>query len=851
MADSAAGGNHSSGAAAGATTMGRPAKLSDHDFEDFGEIMKLNDRLSLELSEGFDQADLNQYQLEPPRVVVVGLTSAGKSSLLERILGFRIFPVKATVCTRRPFRVHMRHEAEHSPERASFRFKKQADAAAAGPGGSGRDHVFSLPDDIDGVRHAIDRAQRSDAEEVQFNDAEIFAEIASTRKDTFAFTDLPGIFLVSEQKMGKDYAANRAENERLKQHTLEIARRYIAMRNTIVVVVISASDWMHSMNNDNLVGYLAEWLEEIRKDHEVPVYGVITKLDTQEQLSANSPLRKILTGTLPPDHVLHGLKVAKWIPVVSSPDVLALGSGVRAAKLERESVLRCLKGSIPGHLLQQLPIGRSALLVELKTALLRAISRTHVGLKQGINRLVGDIDRRLDSLPRPASAAEKRRLFDQRLKVLENTLSDLIGARGRYMEPEVFMPGQEGFGGSPARDPADAEESKSAAADDEAGAGGGRDGRGVSRRRTDGSSLRMRLMVELPSAFDHKLQTASGRRSDVLQEVSVVLNQAVLEQGGSFDSDLSFASLSQKIIQRYQRPCLELVRDCAAVVGEALCIAVHEAFSEYPELEQVVLGTLGLQDGQVLHIGSGGGGGGHDDESASSADQNTLFGFLTTSARAKVAGLLDALQTMACFHPMWRNFDTLYHKVLSVADQHVSPGFLDSKKATAVVEAANTIQNILGLPQLAELIRTEGEHAVRVFQKQAAKTGQGSLGLQHQERVKRHFARMEVMAYIVRLNLISSVFPIILRDLRDGLFRGVVFGNQRWEHGVCTALRMQLVFEEAAEQQVFHLMEPSPESLQLRQTLTRKRQTLLELRQAFAEAQQSLQRLMAVFASRD
>lgn len=42
------------------------------------------------------------------------------------------------------------------------------------------------------------------------------------------------------------------------------------------------------------VGYLAEWLEDIRKDHDVPVYGVITKLDTQEQgLSSNSPIKKV------------------------------------------------------------------------------------------------------------------------------------------------------------------------------------------------------------------------------------------------------------------------------------------------------------------------------------------------------------------------------------------------------------------------------------------------------------------------------------------------------------------------------------------------------------------------------
>lgn len=30
-----------------------------------------------------------------------------------------------------------------------------------------------------------------------------------------------------------------------------------------MLVVVSATDWMHGMNNDNLIGYLAEWLEDV------------------------------------------------------------------------------------------------------------------------------------------------------------------------------------------------------------------------------------------------------------------------------------------------------------------------------------------------------------------------------------------------------------------------------------------------------------------------------------------------------------------------------------------------------------------------------------------------------------
>jgi len=243
----------------------KPLQLSEHDFEDFSELLNLNDKTTSELSEGFSSEDLKKYELIPPKVIVVGLTSAGKSSLLERVIGHPIFPVRDSVCTRRPFRVQLKKDS--TATNTILRF-------------SHLDKDFTLPDDILEVRKVIETEQKSaqGSDDVEFSSKEIVAEIRSSHKETFTFTDLPGIFLVSEKKMGKDYASSRAENEKLKKHTMEITKKYLSEPNTIVLLVISSTDWIHSMNNDNLISYLAEWLEEARKDHEVPVYGVITKL---------------------------------------------------------------------------------------------------------------------------------------------------------------------------------------------------------------------------------------------------------------------------------------------------------------------------------------------------------------------------------------------------------------------------------------------------------------------------------------------------------------------------------------------------------------------------------------------
>lgn len=68
-------------------------------------------------------------------------------------------------------------------------------------------------------------------------------------------------------------------------------------------------------------------------------------------------------------------------------------------------------------------------------------------------------------------------------------------------------------------------------------------------------------------------------RGEVVDEVQLILNQAALEQGGSFDSDVSFHSLSVKIIERYTQPCLQVelsgFTHCASSPPFSHCCLLH------------------------------------------------------------------------------------------------------------------------------------------------------------------------------------------------------------------------------------------------------------------------------------
>jgi len=219
-------------------------------------------------------------------------------------------------------------------------------------------------------------------------------------------------------------------------------------------------------------------------------------------------------------------------------------------------------------------------------------------------------------------------------------------------------------------------------------------------------------------------------------------------------------------------------------------------------------------------------------------DPTKLFGYLTNSATAKVLNLLDAFQTMACFHPMWRSFDLLHQHILlrdSEEDKKESKKKMDGKM---LPEA--TLQEILNLPQLAKIVRQEGDLAIETYEKQSNAT----LSLVHRAKIAKHFARVEVMGYIIRTSLISSVFPLVLRDLRDGLFRGVKFGVNCWEHSVSTLLRQKLVFEPENEKKVFQLMEPSSEDVEKRESLIKKRNTLQSLKNEFLACQEKQRKLI-------
>jgi hypothetical protein len=281
-----------------------------------------------------------------------------------------------------------------------------------------------------------------------------------------------------------------------------------------------------------------------------------------------------------------------------------------------------------------------------------------------------------------------------------------------------------------------------------------------------------------------------------------------------------------------------LVETSSKIVAEALRQATNTAFGDYKLLEEAILQEIGLPIGQKSQLledllPS-------DPYHQANPEALKFFQFLTNSAKHKVLHVTDALGTMACFHPMWRNFDQLYQDVLLTTSNSSSSS---NSNSTSTPTAETAIQSMLNLPDLAKIAKEEGSAAIAAYEQKTEE----KMSPANKIRVAKHFARVEVMAYIVRMSLISTVFPLVLRDIRDGLFRGVQFGGKSYDYSVASLLRENLVFNTKKEKAIFGFMEPSPEDAQQREVLVAKRATLLSLKSQFQESQGRLARLMAVF----
>ncbi|PFH31932.1 dynamin-related protein DRPB [Besnoitia besnoiti] len=206
-----------------------------------------------------------QQFIQLPRICVVGTQSAGKSSVLEAIVGLDFLPRGDGVVTRRPLELRLVHlsEAEHDLNEAYAVFENDKETKIR---------------DFQKVRQEIDRLTDQVAGKNKgIIDSPIVLTIYATQCPDLSLIDLPGITRVPLK--GSD------QSEDIEMLTRQMALRYAADPRTIILAVIPANVDMST----------SDALQMARRvdPRGVRTIGVITKIDLMDR---GTDAAKMLTG---------------------------------------------------------------------------------------------------------------------------------------------------------------------------------------------------------------------------------------------------------------------------------------------------------------------------------------------------------------------------------------------------------------------------------------------------------------------------------------------------------------------------------------------------------------------------
>lgn len=165
--------------------------------------------------------ELRDYGLQSyislPRIAVVGLQSAGKSSLLESIVGFDFLPRGEGICTRRPLELRLVHSIAVDKPYAIFDKNKE-------------EKVY----DFDKVKTKIEEYTDIEAGTRKgIIDSPIILTIYSKNVPDLSLVDLPGITKVPLK--GSDHPEN------IEELTTELCIKYIKDPRTIILCTVQSN----------------------------------------------------------------------------------------------------------------------------------------------------------------------------------------------------------------------------------------------------------------------------------------------------------------------------------------------------------------------------------------------------------------------------------------------------------------------------------------------------------------------------------------------------------------------------------------------------------------------------------
>jgi len=333
-----------------------------------------------------------QQYIQLPRIAVVGTQSAGKSSLLESIVGIDFLPRGEGVVTRRPLELRLVHVSPNGEED----FKPYAEFPSEGKQkyydfDKVREKIMSLTDQIAGKNKGI-------------VDDPITMTVYSTSCPDLTLVDLPGITRIA--------LANSDQVKDIEKVTKDMCRRYARDPRTIILCVIPANQDMTT--SDALKMAQEEDPQGIR------TIGVITKIDIMDK---GTNARRMLMGQDVPLKLGYvGVKGRSQLDINTSMRV------ANALKIEKEYFANDpVYSTLPPGI-----VGTEALTTKLSKVLFGHIRATLPEISKEIANKIRECEERLRDLGEPLPSTSK-----EKMQLLWNMITDFTenfknNIRGKY-----------------------------------------------------------------------------------------------------------------------------------------------------------------------------------------------------------------------------------------------------------------------------------------------------------------------------------------------------------------------------------------------------------------------------------
>lgn len=349
-----------------------------------------NMRKLINLIDELKDVGVQQY-IKLPRIAVVGTQSAGKSSLLESIVGIDFLPRGEGVVTRRPLELRLVHVSPTGEEnfKPYAEFTNDNQKIKIYDFDKAREKIAELTDKIAGKNKGI-------------VDDPITMTVYSQSCPDLTLIDLPGITRIAQADQVKD----------IEKVTKDMCRRYARDPRTIILCVMPANQDMST--SDALKMAQEEDPEGIR------TIGVITKIDIMDK---GTNARRMLLGqdiSLRLGYV--GVKGRSQLDINNTMRV------IDALKIEKEYFASHPVYSTlpPGH------VGTEALTQKLTKVLFGHIRNTLPEIAKEIQNKIRECEDRLKDLgdPLPQSTKEKMQLLWNMITDFTENYKNNI--RGKY-----------------------------------------------------------------------------------------------------------------------------------------------------------------------------------------------------------------------------------------------------------------------------------------------------------------------------------------------------------------------------------------------------------------------------------